>query len=144
MEGFLGTQAPFRSDLSLVLTLAFAIAAAVGAINGLRRRISKHCPVMATGAFLNWIPVLVVMIPKWLGVATGTADVAAGIPTVSSLGHGVLGGVTQLLMTYTVTRMYWLEDLPPDRPIWLMRVTGVLWGLTVLGGVLVYLNLYVR
>lgn len=144
MEGFLGTRAPLLSDLSLVLTIVFGIAAVVGAINGRRRRISKHCPVMATGAFLNWIPVLVVMIPKWLGVATGTADVPAGIPTVSALGHGVLGGVTQLLMTYTVARMYWLEDLPPRRPIWLMRVTGILWVLTVFGGALVYLNLYVR
>jgi len=144
MEGFLGTRAPFLSDLSLLLTIIFGVAAAIGAINGLRRRISKHCPVMATGAFLNWIPVLVVMIPKWLGVATGTADVEAGLPTVAALGHGVLGGITQLLMMYTVTRMYWLEDLPPDRPIWLMRVTGGLWGLTIFGGVLVYLNLYVR
>jgi hypothetical protein len=132
------------SDLSLVLTLIFGIAAAGGAINGLRRRISKHCPVMATGAFLNWIPVLVVMIPKWLGVVTGTAEVQAGIPTIWALGHGVLGGVAQLLMTYTVARMYWLEELPPRQPIWLMRVTGLLWGLTVLGGAQVYLNLYVR
>jgi len=144
MEGFLGTQAPFRSDLSLILSLIFGIAALVGAINGFRRRISRHCPVMATGAFLNWIPVLVVMIPQWLGVATGTADVAAGIPTVSALGHGVLGGLTQLLMTYTVARMYWLEKLPPRRPIWLMRVTGILWVLTVIGGAVVYLNLYAR
>ena len=144
MEGFLGTRAPFLSDLSLLLTIIFGVAAAIGAINGLRRRISKHCPVMATGAFLNWIPVLMVMVPKWLGVATGTADVEAGLPTVAALGHGVLGGITQLLMMYTVTRMYWLEDLPPDRPIWLMRVTGGLWGLTIFGGVLVYLNLYVR
>ena len=144
MEGFLGTRAPFLSDLSLLLTIIFGVAAAIGAVNGLRRRISKHCPVMATGAFLNWIPVLMVMVPKWLGVATGTADVEAGLPTVAALGHGVLGGITQLLMMYTVTRMYWLEDLPPDRPIWLMRVTGGLWGLTIFGGVLVYLNLYVR
>jgi uncharacterized membrane protein YozB (DUF420 family) len=144
MEGFLGTRAPLFSDLSLVLTIVFGIAAVVGAINGRRRRISKHCPVMATGAFLNWIPVLVVMVPKWLGVATGTADVAAGIPTVSALGHGVLGGLTQLLMTYTVARMYWLDDLPPRRPIWLMRVTGTLWVLTVIGGAVVYLNLYAQ
>lgn len=143
MEGFLGTRAPFLSDVSLVLTWVLAIAAAVGAINGRRRRISKHCPVMATGALLNWIPVLVVMIPMWMGVATGTEDTGAGIPTIAPLLHGVLGGVTQLLMTYTVTRMYWLEDLPPDRTIWLMRSTIVLWAVTVLGGAAVYLSLYV-
>lgn len=45
------------------------------------------------------------MIPTQVGVATGTATVAAGIPTISALGHGVLGGVTQLLMTYNVIMM---------------------------------------
>lgn len=144
MAGFLGTDASFLSDLSLVLIWVFFIAAAVGAINGRRRRISKHCPVMATGSFLNWIPVLMVMIPNWLAVASGTADTHAGIPTIAPLVHGVLGGVTQLLMTYTVTRMYWLEDLPPRRPIWLMRATIALWVIAVLGGTVVYLTLYVR
>ena len=143
MEGFLGTEAPLTSDLSLILTLMFGIVAVIGAINGRRRRISKHCPVMATGALLNWIPVLVVMVPTWVGVIQGTADVPPGIPRVAATGHGVIGSVTQLLMTYTVARMYWLEDLPPERPIWLMRVTGILWILTVIGGVLVYVNIYV-
>ena len=143
MEGFLGTDAPLTSDLSLILTLMFGIVAVIGAINGRRRRISKHCPLMATGALLNWIAVLVVMVPTWLNVIQGTRDVPSGIPRVSALGHGVIGTVTQLLMTYTVARMYWLEDLPPERPLWLMRVTGVLWILTVIGGVLVYVNIYV-
>lgn len=49
-------------------------------------------------------------------LATGTL---AGVPVF----HGVLGGVTQLLMTYTVTRMYWIERLPPEQPLWLMRTT---------------------
>jgi hypothetical protein len=34
--------------------------------------------------------------------------------------------------------MYWLEDLPPCRPIWLMRATGVLWALIVIWGTVVY------
>ena len=145
MEGFLGTDAPLWSDLSLVLTGVFAIVAAVGGINGRRRRISQHCPLMATGALLNWIPVLVVMIPTWLGVAADTADVPPTmLGTLAPLGHGVLGAITQLLMTYTVARMYWLEDLPPDRPIWLMRSTMILWILTVVGGTAVYATLYVQ
>jgi hypothetical protein len=38
--------------------------------------------------------------------------------------HGVVGGMTQLLMTCTVIRMSWAEQLPPDEPIWLMRATA--------------------
>jgi hypothetical protein len=47
----------------LILRVIFGIAAVAGGINGFRRRISQLCPVMATGARLNWIPVLIVMIP---------------------------------------------------------------------------------
>lgn len=63
MEGSSRTQAPFRSDLSLILRVIFGIAAVAGGIDGFRRRISQLCPVMATGAPLDWIPVLIVMIP---------------------------------------------------------------------------------
>lgn len=143
MAGLLGTEATFLSDFSLVLTWALGAAGALGAINGRRRRISKHCPVMATAALLNWLPILVVMIPTWLGVAAGTADVSGGLPRIVSIGHGLIGAATQLVMTYTVVRMVWLEDLPPKREIWLMRIAMVLWILTVLGGTGVYVSLYV-
>lgn len=71
------------------------------------------------------------------------ADLPGSAPKLPAVGHGLLGGLTQLLMTYTVARMYWLENLPPREPIWLMRVTIVLWMLSLLGGIVVYLLLYV-
>jgi uncharacterized membrane protein YozB (DUF420 family) len=144
MEGFLGTTAGFRSDLTLVLIWVFGAIAIVGAINGRRRRISGHCPLMAAGALLNWLPVLIVMIPTWLNVAGGGSGLPTGGADLAPVGHGVLGAVTQMLMTYTVARMYWLEDLPPDEPIWLMRVTMAMWMLTLIGGTFVYFLLYVR
>jgi hypothetical protein len=98
---------------------------------------------MATGALLNWIPALIIMIPRWLGIVVVGADLPGGAPVLPPIGHGLLGGATQVLMTYTVTRMYWLEDLPPREPIWLMRTTIVLWMLSLLGGSFVYLLLYV-
>jgi putative membrane protein len=143
MYGILGTNATLRSDLTLIFTVIFGIVAAVGAIHGRRRRFSKHCPVMTVGMLLNWIPILIVMIPNWLGVITSGSGGGIGATSLAPIGHGVLGGVTQVLMTYTVMRMQWFEDLPPKEPIWLMRITIVLWLLTVLGGIFVYLTLYV-
>lgn len=143
MDGFLGTSASVWSDLSLVLTLAFGAGAAFGGIRARQKRFSTHCPVMAVAAFLNWIPVLLVMIPGWIGVLTGAEALATGPFAVAPVFHGVLGGVTQLLLTYTVTRMYWIEQLPPDRPIWLMRTTLGLWLLTLIGGIGVYVVAYV-
>jgi uncharacterized membrane protein YozB (DUF420 family) len=141
MNGFLGTEASLGSDLSLVVSWILGIVAVAGAVNGHRRRFSKHCPVMTAGAFLNWIPVLIVMIPTWLGTLTNGGG--GGPETLAPVGHGVLGAITQLLMTYTVVRMQWFEDLPPEEPLWLMRITIGLWILTVIGGTAVYLTLYV-
>ncbi len=138
MNGFLRTSASVWSDLSLLLTVVLGGVAAFGGIWAHQKRFSTHCSVMTAAAFLNWIPVLVVMIPNWIRIVTGTEPLAPGPFASVPVFHGVLGGVTQLLMTYTVIRMYWVKQLPPERPIWLMRVTMTLWLLTVVGGVGVY------
>jgi len=143
MDGLFGTSASVWSDLSLVFTLVFGAMAAFGGIQARRKKFSRHCPVMAVAALLNWAPVLAVMIPSWVGVLIGTKTLTTGSFSLAPVLHGVLGGVTQLLMTYTVTRMYWIERLPPRKPIWLMRTTLGLWILTVVGGVAVYVVSYV-
>jgi hypothetical protein len=142
MDGLLGTSASMGSDLSLILTLVLGMVAAFGGMRARQKRFSTHCPVMAVAALLNWLPVFLVMVPTWIGVVTGTETLATGAFAKLPAFHGVLGGVTQLLMTYTVTRMYWIEGLPPGRPIWLMRTTLILWLLTVSGGIVVYVVSY--
>jgi hypothetical protein len=39
--------------------------------------------------------------------------------------------------------MYWLEQLPPEQPIWLMRAILTLWLLSVVGGTAVHVVTYV-
>ena len=112
MDGFLGTRAPFRADLTLVVIVILVIVAAFGYIRARRKRFSTHCPVMATAALLNWVPVLLVMVPTWLDVASGTRTLATGPFAGAPIFHGVLGAGTQLVMTYTVARMYWLKMIP--------------------------------
>lgn len=143
MDGFLGTDAGLWSDISLITTIILGIIAAYGGIQARKKRFSKHCPIMAVAAFLNWIPVLVVMIPTWVEILQGSENLITGAFSSAPIFHGILGGFTQVLMTYTVTRMYWLENLPPKKPIWLMRTTIFLWLLTVIGGIGVYSLAYV-
>jgi uncharacterized membrane protein YozB (DUF420 family) len=142
MNGFLGTSASVWSDLSLVLTLLLGGVAAFGGVRARQKRFSTHCPVMAFAALLNWIPVLLVMIPSWIGVLAGTKTLATGPFALAPVFHGALGSLTQSLMTYTVIRMYWIERLPPARPIWLMRTTLGLWLLALIGGIAVYVISY--
>jgi uncharacterized membrane protein YozB (DUF420 family) len=144
MEGFLGTEASLWSDLSLILVWGLGIAAILGAIQARRERFARHCPIMAAAALSNWAPVLLVMIPTAFEIASGEVALQPGLTSLAPIGHGVLGTVTQLLMTYTVTRMYWAEQLPPEKPIWLMRTTLTLWILTAIGGTSVYMLLYLR
>ena len=143
MNGFLGTSASVWSDLSLVVTLVLGAVAIFGAIRARQKRFSSHCPVIAGAALINWIPVLWVMIPGSIGVVTGAKPLVTGTLAVAPVFHGLLGAVTQLLMTYTVIRMYLLKQLPPDRPIWLMRSTLALWMLALIGGVGVYVVSFV-
>jgi len=140
MNGFLGTSAGISADLSLLSSAIFWIIALFGAIQARRKQFSKHCPVMPWAALLNWIPVLFVMVPTaWSVLMGGSTGQSSLLPLV----HGVLGGITQFLMTYTVIRMYWIKTLPPSQPIWLMRTTILLWTLTLIGGVVVYTSLYI-
>ncbi len=140
MRGFLGTSAPLLADLVLVVTLALGIVASAGAVLARRKRFPPHCRLLAAAALLNWLPVLVGMMPRWTSLIG--SDLSS--PFVSApMIHGAAGLVVQVLMTYTVVRMNWLKRLPPRRPRWLMRVTIALWLLSVLSGVGVYLLLYV-
>lgn len=138
MNGFLGTQAPLLSDLSLIASVLMSGVAAFGGIQARKKNFSSHCPLMAYAAGLNWIPVLVVMVPVFVRLLQGTQTLTEGPFVTVPIFHGILGTVTQLLMTYTVTRMYWVKSLPPKNPLWLMRAAMLLWLLTVLGGIGVY------
>lgn len=141
MNGFLGTSASFLSDLSLVLTILFGIVAIGGAVQARRKKFPKHCPKMAAAALMNWIPVVFVMIPVWIELFNND-QIFSETSSLTPFLHGFLGGTTQILMTYTVARMYWIKQLPPKQPKWLMRTTLVLWLLTIVGGTLVYFIKY--
>jgi hypothetical protein len=48
-----------------------------------------------------------------------------------------------VLIPCTVFRMKWAQDFPPKKPLWLMRISLILWVLTMLGGAFLYLAAYV-
>lgn len=139
MGGFLGTSASLRADLVLVSTLALGIAGGIGAMLAHRKRFPLHCRLLAAATFLNWLPLLVGMIPQWIGLIG--SDLSSPFVSVPML-HGIAGLFAQALMTYTVVRMNWLKRLPPRRPRWLMRAALTLWMISVISGLGVYLLLY--
>lgn len=131
--GFLGTSASASSDLSLLAAVALGSVALYAGAQVRRRNFSRHCPVMASAALLNLVPILYVMAQSLPGFG---ATYPPWVPGFLPLVHGGYGLLVQSLMLYTVARMYWLRDLPPSRPVGLMRATLVLWLLNVAGGAL--------
>lgn len=139
MGGFLGTSASLRADVVLLVTVVLGVAAVIGGALARRKRFPPHCRLLAVATFLNWLPLLVGMIPQWVGLIRG--DLSSPFVSVPMI-HGIAGLVVQVLVTYTVVRMNWLKRLPPRRPRWLMRVALALWMISVVSGLGVYLLLY--
>lgn len=144
MNGILGTTAPLGADLSLILTILFGVIGSIGAWQAHHKRFRFHCPIMAIAGLFNWIPVLFVMIPTWVSILSGERSLGTGFLANIPVFHGFLGLMAQILITYTVFRMYWIKNLPPKKPLWLMRITMTLWFLTVIGGIGVYFTAYAR
>jgi purine-cytosine permease-like protein len=143
MSGFLGTAASLRSDLVLITTWLLLIVAIIGFFQARKQRFDTHESIMPWAVLLNWIPILIVMIPVILRILTSGVHPAGSAYFTQIFLHSGLGLVTQLLLTYTVVRMKWAPNLPPKNPLWLMRIALILWVLTVLGGTYFYLVAYV-
>jgi uncharacterized membrane protein YozB (DUF420 family) len=139
MQGFLGTSASLRADLVLIVTLVLGIAALASIPLARRRRFPQHCRLLTVATLLNWLPLLVGMIPQWIGlIGSGLSSPLISVPMI----HGSVGLIVQVLMTYVVVRMNWLKRLPPRRPGRLMRVTLALWLISLVSGLSVYVLYY--
>lgn len=143
MHGFLGTAASLSSDISLIMMWGLLIVAFLGYLQARKKHFDKHEAIMPWAALLNWIPILVVMVPVMSRIISGKYHLTGGVFGPLPYFHAALGLTTQVLLTYTVIRMKWATDFPPKKPLWLMRIALIMWVLTVLGGTFLYLAAYV-
>ncbi len=143
MSGFFGTTASYNSDLSLITSIVFFIMGLVAFFQARNRKFKPHANLMVWAVLLNWIPILIVMIPTSLKILRYGLTLTSGPFATMPLVHAVIGTVAQILMTYTVIRMKWAKKLPPHRTRVLMRVAMVLWVLTMVGGIALYVVAYI-
>ncbi len=64
--GFLGTSAPFHSDLSLILILISAILFTIGWRLAVGKHFEMHRWVQTSAAIVNTLAVLTIMIPSYI------------------------------------------------------------------------------
>jgi uncharacterized membrane protein YozB (DUF420 family) len=144
--GFLGTNAPFRIDLTLILILISAVLFTTGWILAIRKRYEAHRWVQTSAVILNTLVVLFTMISSFL------IHILPGIPGKLNQGdyalttvHALVGTVGMLLGVFIVLRGNKLvpKALRFRNYKLFMRTSYALYMLATFLGVIVYITVYV-
>jgi len=144
--GFLGTNANFRSDATLVLILVAEVLFTIGWRLAIRKRYEAHRWVQTAAVILNTIVVLITMISSFTvyilpGIPGKLNEGSYGLTTV----HAVVGMVGLLLGVFIVLRG---NNLVPKALRFsnyklFMRTSYLLYSLATLTGVVVYIVVFV-
>jgi uncharacterized membrane protein YozB (DUF420 family) len=144
--GFLGTRAPFLSDLTLILILLTAILFTIGWQLARHKHFEAHRWVQTSAASLNAVVVLVVMIRSFVvhilpGIPGKLLQGDYGVTTV----HALVGATGLLLGIFVVLRA---NGLVPQamrfkkyKPF--MRTAYALYMAATLFGVIVYTEAFI-
>jgi len=145
-SGFLGTHAPFISDLTLILILLTAILFTIGWQLARHKHFDAHRWVQTSSATLNALVVLSVMINIFI------VHILPGIPGKLLTGdyavttiHALVGTCGLLLGIFVVLRANKLVPISLRFKNYkrFMRTSYALYMLATLLGVIVYLEVYV-
>ncbi len=144
--GFLGTHAPFLSDLSLILVSLTAIMFTIGWQLARRRHYEAHRWVQTVTAVINAIVVLGVMINSYVthilpGIPAKLLEGDYGVTTV----HAIVGTIGLLFGIFVVLRGNGLapKALRFKNYKMFMRISYGLYMLATLLGVVVYILAFV-
>jgi uncharacterized membrane protein YozB (DUF420 family) len=143
--GFLGTNAPLSSDLTLVAYVLLLVPAMVVGYVFARRKmfVPYHKLTMSAITVFNWVLAGIVMVVSYRSyVAPELPERIGFIGNLLPTAHLAVGALAQGLATYLVLRM-WLERVLPG---WLlirnikrwMRLTLLLWFTTAALGIALY------
>jgi len=144
-SGFLGTSAPFHSDLSLVFILISAVLFTIGWRLAVGKHYDIHQWVQTAAAVFNTLAVATVMIPAFIayiipGIPAKLLEGSYGVTTV----HAVIGTLGLLLGVYVVLSA---NGLLPARLRFhnykpFMRTSYAIYMIATVIGVVVYVVVY--
>lgn len=145
-EGFLGTAAPLRADLVLLLEIAMGVALLIGALLARMRRYRSHARCQSAVVLLNLAVILLGMAPSFRE-RVGPRIPAKLTKTFYALAtaHAAVGSMAEIGGLYLVLAAG-TKILPQRLRLthykpW-MRSVLVLWWLTLLLGVGTYVRWY--
>lgn len=147
MKGFLGTQAGFGADITLVIQIGMGVALIAGVFLARAKRFLMHGICQTTVLLLNLVIIALFMWPSFsFQVLPGLPKHFAKLHYRVAVLHGTLGGMTELLGLYIL--LVAGTNIVPKAwrfrrwKLW-MRVELALWFFVLLIGVGTYLIWYV-
>ncbi|NJN95549.1 MAG: anti-sigma factor [Anaerolineales bacterium] len=138
IPGFLGTGGNLLVDLTLVIEILFYISLCLGVTAQLRKQYKWHDRFQIPVVVLNLFFIVFVMIPTIMAIiSTGVASMP---PLV--LAHAGVGVLAQLVAVYCL--LAGLKILPRKIGVlrWFMWTAFVLWTITLLLGIGLYISFY--
>ena len=144
--GILGTPAPLRSDLAILLEIAIGIGLGFGALFARRGRYRLHAWCQSVLVLLNLVLIVVVMMPSFDQQVLPRIPARLGKPVVAiATAHAAIGITAECLAFYILLSAgtTWLPAslrLQRYRP-W-MRATLAVWWLALLLGMATYARWY--
>ncbi len=144
--GFLGTKATLRADLTLVLILTTAVMFNIGFYLARHKKFGAHRIVQTSAVILNTLVVLISMVTSYI------IHILPGIPARLDQGdyavttiHAIIGATGLLFGVYValvgnkiLPKRFRFQNYKPY-----MRLAYSLYMLATLGGVIVYIIVYV-
>jgi uncharacterized membrane protein YozB (DUF420 family) len=144
--GFLGTKATLRSDLTLVLILITALMFTVGLFLARRKQFNAHRWVQSTTVIINTLVVIISMVTSYyIHILPGIpGKLAEGDYAVITL-HAIAGAIGLFFGIFVALRGNVLvpRSLRFSNYKKFMRWSYALYMLSTLGGVIVYIIVFV-
>jgi uncharacterized membrane protein YozB (DUF420 family) len=144
----LGSAAPWRADLTLLVEVSMGMALLAGAVLARRRHYRAHACCQSAVVLLNLVIIGLAMAPSFY------IQIASKIPHslrkpyyAIAAGHAALGVIAELMGLYVIVAAG--THVLPDRlrlrnyRAW-MRATLALWWVVLLLGMATYVRWYVR
>ncbi len=136
--GFLGTGAHLLADITLIVEILFYVVLCLGVTAQLWRKYKWHNRLQTPVVLLNLFFIGLVMIPTFLTVIAGGIEQMPGVVLI----HAGIGTLAEIVAIYCLLAGFKILPRRIGLLRYLMWTAFVLWTLTVLFGVAMYLSFY--
>ena len=146
-EGFFRTAAPRYADLVLLLEIGMGLALLGGAVLARRKRFRLHAWCQSVVVLLNFVIILLVMVPSFQVRVNPKIPAKLGKSYYSlATAHAALGGVTEIAALYILlsagTNVLPQQVRLTNYRTW-MRSVLAFWWLVLILGLATYVRWYV-